>query len=437
MLDTIWLEARRWLRGELAEKDYDTWIAPLQAAEWSPGVLTLEAPSGFFRDWLRRHFLATLEHAVSRASGTPATVTLLVNRVLDVPAVPSASRRQADRAALPAPPSRYTFDNFVVGTSNQVAYAAAQAVVAQPGVRFNPLFLYGGVGLGKTHLLCAIAAGIEAEGRHGRVLRISAEHFVNEMIGALRRDRMERFRQRFRGIATLVIDDIQFFMDKRRSQEEFFHTFNALHDGRKQIVIASDRGPEEMPGIEAALRSRFASGLLAHIAPPDPAMRMALVRRKASAISLSLAQEVEAFLAEGWCSNVRVLEGALTKVEAVASLDQREVDLALVRQVLGEPPAAPGQATSVERIIDAVCEQLQVSREELMSGRRTARIAGARQLAMYLCREETEAPITAIGARLGRDHSTVVHALKTVEKRLRERAELRRLLAVLRARLRS
>ena len=441
MLDTIWFEARQWLRGELLAKDYNTWIAPLQATAWRESALTLETPSAFARDWLRRHFLRSLEEAVSRANGGPATISLIVNRVLDVPAMSPRTPRPHEPVAAPAapdaePPSRYTFDNFVVGTSNQVAYAAARAVVAQPGVRFNPLFLYGGVGLGKTHLLCAVAGAIATESRYGRVLRISAESFVNEMIAALRRDRMDRFRQRFRNIATLVIDDIQFLADKKRSQEEFCHTFNALHDGRKQIVIASDRAPQEMPGIEEALRNRFASGLLAHIAPPDPALRVALVRRKADALGLTITPDVEAFLADGWCSNVRVLEGALTRVGAVASLDGRSVDLALTRQVLGAPPVISSDDGLVDRVIEEVCEELRVSREEIASPRRTAKIAGARQLAMYLCREETDAPLTAIAARMSRDHSTVIHALKAIEKRLAESAELRRTVATLKARLR-
>ncbi len=435
MLDTIWLEARRWLRSELAEKDYDTWITPLRATDWAAGVLTLEAPSGFLRDWLRRHFLGALEQAVAHASRAPATVVLRVNRRLDVPvAMPHVV---AVEARAPEPPGRFTFDSFVVGASNQVAFAAAQAVVHQPGIRFNPLFFYGGVGLGKTHLLCAITTGLAAQPRHGRVLRISAEAFVNEMIAAIKTQRMERFRQRFRGIATLVIDDIQFLAGKKRSQEEFCHTFNALHDGRKQIVIASDRAPQQMPGVEEALRNRFASGLLAHVAPPDPALRLALVRRKAATLGLTLDPDLEGFLADGWCSNVRVLEGALTKIEAVGSLGGGSVDLARAEQLLGTAASASASDVSLDRIIDETCDECGVSREELTSTQRTARVARARHLAMYLCHEETDSPLSAIGAKLLRDHSTVIHGLKKTTERLRESAEFRRLLAKLKARLRN
>ncbi len=435
MLDTIWLEARRRLRSEMPEKDFEAWIEPLRATQWSAGELTVEAPGGFFRDWLRRNFLTALERAVTEANGgEPATVSVLVNKELDVrPRRPAVAARRAAPGE-PAVPARYTFDNFVVGASNQVAYGAARAVVAQPGARFNPLFLYGGSGLGKTHLLCAVEHGLGLEAGHGRVACLSAENFVNEMIGALQRDRMARFRQRFRGIETLIVDDIQFLAGKRRSQEEFCHTFNALRDGRKQIMIASDRAPQEMPGIEETLRNRFASGLLAEIQPPDPALRVALVRRKAAAIGLVLEAEVAARLAEGWCPNVRVLEGALIRIEAFASLAGRTIDLALVREVLGIPAHA-GKAT-VERIIGEVCDRFGVSRAEIASVRRTARVAVPRQLAMYLCRQHTDAPLNRIGAQLGgRDHSTVVHALRSIEQRLARDAEFRRVVSELHARL--
>ncbi len=438
MLDTIWLEARRRLRDELPEKDYEAWIEPLRAARWSPGELTIETPSGFFRDWLRRHFLAAVERAVSEASGEAATVTLLVNRALDVPAraAGARARRELPAAGTGAAPARYTFDNFVVGASNQVAHGAALAVVAQPGARFNPLFLYGGVGLGKTHLLSAVAHGLAVERQHGTVACLSAENFVNEMIAALRCDRMDRFRHRFRGIETLVVDDVQFLAGKMRSQEEFCHTFNSLHDGRKQIVLASDRPPREIPGIEETLRNRFASGLLARIDPPDPALRMALVRRKANALGMTLDPEMTRFLADDWCLNVRELEGALTRVEAYASLSGREVNLALAREALGPPASARGREASVAEIIDEVCEHYHLSRTEIASSRRTARVALPRQVAMYLCRQHTDVPLTRIGAELGgRDHSTVVHALGAIERRLATDAALRQAVLALRARL--
>jgi chromosomal replication initiator protein len=431
MLDAIWRGARERLRGELAAKDYETWIAPLHAARWASGELTLEAPSAFCRDWLRRHFLGRVEEAVTQASGAPATVVLTVNRELDVR---RAAPEPAPRAGGPEPPGRYTFEGFVVGESNRVAYEAARAVVEQPGRRFSPLFVYGGVGLGKTHLLSAIAHGISHVPRAGTVVSLTAEDFVNAMVRALRGDRMEQFRRRFRSVGTLVLDDIQFLAGKRRSQEEFCHTFNALHGERRQIVIASDNPPHAMPGIEDTLRSRFAAGLLADIQTPEPALRVALVERKARQRGLVLDADVVAHLAETWCSNVRELEGVLTRLEALATLSGHALTVALARDVLGGPAGLSG--ATVARIIEEVCRQFALTRAEIASARRTARVALPRQLAMYLSRHHTDVPLARIGAELGgRDHSTVAHALGAIERRLQQDARLREALSAVRRRL--
>jgi len=265
---------------------------------------------------------------------------------------------------------------------------------------------------------------------------LSAENFVNEMIVALRADQMNQFRGRFRHIETLVVDDVQFLIGKRRSQEEFFHTFDALHGGSKQIVLASDRPPHEMPGIEATLRSRFASGLLADVQPPDPQLRRALVDRKASALGLTLGPDLIAYFADRWCMNVRILEGALTRLEAFASLTGRPVSLALAEEALAAHGDVSAQRVTIERIIGEVCRHYRLTRDEIVSPRRTARVSVPRQVAMYLCRHHTDAPLGAIGADLGgRDHSTVAHALGAIERRLREDVELREAVAALKARL--
>jgi chromosomal replication initiator protein len=437
MLDTIWREARRRLQAELPVKDYEAWIEPLKAARWSPGELTLETPSGFFREWLKRHWMPALETAVCAASGHPTTVVLAVNERLDVPAAAvRAPLRPADPLTEP-PPSRYTFDNFVVGASNRVAFGAAQAVVAQPGARFNPLFIHSSSGLGKTHLLSAITAALAPSYRRGAVVFVSAENFVNEMIAGLEGSRqMARFRNRFRGVETLVVDDVEFLGGKRRSQEEFKHTFNALHEGRKQIVLASDRPPYELPGFENTLRQRFGSGLLAHVDAPDPALRLALVNRKARALGLTLDADVAAHIADGWCANVRELEGALIRVDAYSSVAGRAVTLALVREALGAPRNVIGEQPSMDRVIGEVCQHFKVTRAEIASVRRTARVALPRQVAMYLIRQETDAPLAKIGEQLGgRDHATVLHALSAIERKLREDATMRETLTTLRARL--
>jgi chromosomal replication initiator protein len=437
MLDTIWREARRRIRGELPEKDYETWIEPLRAASWDSGELTLETPSSFFRDWLRRHFLTALEDAVRSASGEDATVVLVVNRAIDVPARGPIAVRRGPLPATGAPQSPYTFDRFVVGASNQVAYGAALAVVDQPGARFNPFLVYGGPGLGKTHLTRAIGCAL-VERQRGPVACISAENFVNEMIGSLRGHRMERFRQHFRGIDTLIIDDIQFLAGKLKSQEEFLHTFNALHDGHKQIVLACDRPPREMPGIEETLRNRFAAGLLARIDAPDPALRQALVRRKAEALGLDIDVELTHYLAEHYCANVRELEGAMKRLEAYASLSGHPVSVELARQALEPLGSSTNGRPTLQRICDEVCSEFGLSFHDLTGRRRTAAVATARQVAMFLCREETDVPLGRIGQVLGgRDHSTVVYALGAIERRLQRDLAVKRAVDAVRSRLKK
>jgi len=439
MLDAVWGEVRRQLRACLFAKDFDTWIAPLRATCFEAGELTIEVPSAFSLEWIREHYLDALTQAIEGVAGPGTRLRFVVNRALEAGPPPRRPPRRAEALPVessPSPAPRCTFETFVVGRSNEVAWRGARAVVDEPGGRFNPLFIYGGTGLGKTHLLLAIAHALHQRRTLAGVTCLTAEAFVNEMIAALRRHQMDHFRHRFRGIGTLILDDIQFLADKKRSQEEFTHTFNALHDGRKQIVIASDRAPHELPGFEDTLRSRLAAGLLADIEPPDPALRLALVRRKAAEAGLELDDEVASHVAEHWCRNGRELEGVLKRIEASATLAQRPVTLGLVREALAPYRRPDDTRKSLARIVGEVCRQYQVTRAELASSRRTARVVLPRHVAMYLCRRHTDAPLGVIGKELGgRDHSTVVHALGAIEERLRTDAELRAVVSMLEARL--
>jgi chromosomal replication initiator protein len=451
MGDTIWAGAKQLLRVDLSEKDFETWIAPLQYAGWFPatkdgfgngledglGELAVDAPNTFVRDWIRRHWQGALDAAVRTASGQPATVRLNVNPALQaVPAAPTADapvaassrpRRQASHGPLP----RHSFDDFVVGASNQAAYRAMRAV-AEGNTALNPLFIYGRTGLGKTHLLESVARALMLAGV-GPVALVPAETFVNDMISAIKHHRMERFRGRYRALRTLIVDDVQFFCGKSHSQQEFKQTFNALYDGRRQIILASDRPPEELE-LEDSLRSRFGSGCLVDVQPPDPALRLELVHRKSEALQLLLPPDAITYIAAGFCENVRRLEGALQRVNAMCTLSGRDVSLALVIEALA--PIAPKSmlAPTVDRIVDLICRERAIERADLVSPRRSQPISEARHLAMYLCRVCTQVPLERIGEAFGgRDHSTVLHGVRRVEKRMKTDDVFRQLVRKLEA----
>ncbi len=438
----VWRETLRALEQQLPAKDYTTWIAPIRPSAIDGGTATLEVPNGFFRDWVRQYFMGQLTEALSDASGQRCQVSLVVNRDLgtpEAPARPGEERRRAPR------PGRligrlipeHTLETFVVGTANEMAVRAAVTVSVEPGHHYNPLFIHGGVGVGKTHLLNAVGHAVLARHRHQRVAALTAEAFVNAMIAALRRDQMDAFRARFRGIDVLVIDDVQFLGGKVRSQEEFFHTFDALRDGRKQIVLASDRPPQEIRGLEACLQSRFSGGLLTPIAAPDEALRTRIVASKAAALGLDLGVELSGFLAAAVQGNVREIQGVLNAIRARAAACSHPVTRAMVREALGVMGVRAGaRGPDVTTILEVTAVEFGVTPDEIVSPRRTARLAEARQAAMFLCRELTELPLAAIGQRLGgRDHSTVVYAVARVAERVAARPGWRERLERMRERL--
>jgi len=426
MVEALWVRVQDALRSRLSTKDVDSWIRPLRPRGWAANRLTLEAPSAFARDWLTRHLRGEIEAAVSTVAGEPARVLIEVAEAVEGrrPRERTA-RRPATKTSTPAGTKhRYSFDSFVIGRSNSVAFRACRSVVEAPGARFNPLVIHGGVGLGKTHLLSATAMSLE--GTREGVRLVTAERFVNELVQALRNDGMQRFRDRYRDIGVLIVDDVQFLGGKRKSQEEFIHTFNTLRDLGKQIVLASDRPPEELTEMSAPLRSRIGSGLLAGIEPPDQGMRVELVRRKLGERKIEVAPGVPDLLAgEAWAS-VRELEGAVLRLEAVGALNDDVLDERAVVRILGWATRRPAKRIDVGGILDAVCGDFGVSRDAVLSRGRTAEVALARQVVIHLTRTLTELSLKAIGHSIGRrDHSTVAHAVHRVERRLADDPKLR------------
>ncbi len=424
-MQELWATALPVLRQQVGERNFVTWIEPICCATDDEG-LRLEVPNRFFQDWISRHFLSTIRSTLAAVATHPCAVRVVVSddwsAPLPAPLPARPARREAPERGRRAPKigrlvPEYTFDTFVVGDANQVAYHAAMAVTETPGRRFNPLFLHGGVGLGKTHLANALAHEMLARQPRQRLACLAAETFMNSLITSLRQDQMGVFRDRFRLVDTLILDDVQFLAGKERTQEEFFHTFNTLHGSGKQIVLTSDKAPADIAGLEQRLKSRFEGGMIADVHPPTPAMRVEILQRKARTLGCELPGEVTALLAHSGGPSVRELEGALTRVIAAATLRGLPITLDLARQTLG-PLAARRAAASVETVQEVVSEHFGVSLDELKSHRRNRELVLARQVAMYLSRTVADGSFPAIGEKFGgRDHSTVMHAVRVIEGR--------------------
>jgi chromosomal replication initiator protein len=426
-MDQVWPAVLERLEERVGKQNFETWIKPLAARHRNQHEVLVETPSRFFRDWVAEHFLTDIETALATVAGEKLRVKLAINSQLPVPPTAPAmdAKRQRTHWANSLVP-KYTFENFVVGASNQFAHAASLAVANQPGDHYNPLFIYGGVGLGKTHLVNAIGHQIITRRPGLRVLYLSSESFMNELIASLRRDKMDEFKMRFRTVDVLLLDDVQFIAGKERTQEEFFHTFNSLYDSHKQIVITSDRFPKEIPDLEDRLRNRFEWGLIADIQPPDIETRLAILGKKAEAEGVSLPHEVAIFLASNIHSNVRELEGSLTRLTAFSSLTKTPITIDLVKEVLRNTLSANQKDVTVESIQKVICDFYNLKMAELKAKRRTKNIAFPRQIAMYLCRKYTGSSFPAIGDKFGgRDHSTVIHASRVIEQRVKNDPQMR------------
>ena len=425
-MEKIWRSTIESIEAQLGEPDLREVVARLRPVALRGDAIVVEAPSKLAADVVRERCLDAIEQALVQASGGALrAVTLTIPSVgqqelFPAPPPPAKAPRIDGRRSVLLP--KYTFDNFVVGASNQFAHAASKAVANQPGDHYNPLFIYGGVGLGKTHLVNAIGHQVLDRNENARVVYLSSESFMNELIAALRRDRMDEFKSRFRRIDVLIVDDVQFLAGRERTQEEFFHTFNSLYDGHHQIVLTSDKFPKEIPDLEERLRNRFEWGLIADIQPPDVETRVAILEKKAEFEGIELPQDVAIFLATSIDSNVRELEGSLTRLGAFASLNKCPITVDFARDVLQSVlRERVDRAITIESIQKAVCDFFRIRPNDLRSKRRTRTIALPRQVAMYLCRRYTNASFPVIGDRFGgRDHSTVIHAAQVIERRLRE-----------------
>ena len=425
----IWDKATQDLKLALSESNFSAWFGRTQAVGLDGETLVLGVPNHFTKDWIEGRFLEPLVSAVTAAAGRPLEVAILADAAYTGPdTTPSTPPDVVDLTEpVDLPPDdvfhpNYTFDSFVIGSSNRFAHAAALAVAEAPAQAYNPLFIYGGAGLGKTHLLHAIGRYAQQWQPNTVVRYVSTEQFMNDFILALQRRNIPAFHRRYRRADLLLIDDIQFLEGKERTQEEFFHTFNALHP-KSQIVITSDRPPKKISTLEERLRTRFEWGLITDIQPPDLETRLAILQKKAETEQLVVGHDVMSFIASRIQTNIRELEGALIRVAAYASLTRSDLSLELAQQVLKTllPEAREARVTS-DLVVSVAADYYDVTPEEICSSSRSRPLVTARQMAMYLCRELTDLSLPKIGERFGgRDHSTVLYAMHKVRQQMKER----------------
>jgi chromosomal replication initiator protein len=422
--ERLWDDVSRRLRDTLNETTYATWFASAEPESLGDDVFVVVVPNDFTRGWIESHFLGLLRAALRDAIGRDVRVVL---KVASIPREQDGQPPTAPAVATEAQPGanpKYTFDNFVIGSSNRFAHAAALAVAEAPAQAYNPLFIYGGTGLGKTHLLQAIGAYVSDHSKGLTTRYVTSETFTNDFINSLRDKRIEGFKHRYRAYDVLLVDDIQFLEGKERFQEEFFHTFNSLYEAGRQIVISSDRPPKEIATLEERLRSRFEWGLITDIQPPDLETRIAILRKKVTTDGIAVTDpEVLTFIAGRVSTNIRELEGALTRVVAFSSLTGLALDVDLAEQVLRDlfPNSGDIPEVTIARIQDAVCERFSLTVQELVSPRRSQAVAYPRQVAMYLSRELTDSSLPKIGKEFGgRDHTTVLHANAKITRMISE-----------------
>ena len=436
----LWTEVSERLRAALNDKTYRTWFSEAEGLDLSDESFTLTVPNDFTREWIESHFLGLINAAVRDATGHERRIDLSVRHVESDGVSPEPQLEVDEPPRVEGLNEKYNFDSFVIGSSNRFAHAAALAVAEAPAQAYNPLFIYGSTGLGKTHLLQAIGHYIGEHLRDLSVCYVTSERFMNDFINSLRDKRIEGFKQRYRTFGVLLIDDIQFLEHKERIQEEFFHTFNTLYEAGKQIVISSDRPPRQIATLEQRLRSRFEWGLMTDIQPPDLETRIAILQKKVRTDGIQVADpQLLTFIAGRVSTNIRELEGALTRVVAFSSLTGRPMTVDLAQDVLRDVfPQGEAAQVSIERIQDEVSERFGLSKEELIGDRRSQNIVYPRQVAMYLSRELTDSSLPRIGRHFGgRDHTTVIHATSKIARLIREDRSVYNLVQELTARVKQ
>lgn len=420
----VWEKAQSPIKETIGESSYETWFSQLHVIEKDPSTILIETPDEFFRNWIIEHYLKTIEEKLAATSDQNISIEFSINASSAKDPVssslnkvdhPSTQEKRDDVNINP----RFSFENFVIGPSNRFAYAAAMAVAESPAKAYNPFFIYGQVGLGKTHLMQAITQQIRKVYPSLNICYISSEKFTNELIDAIRHRSTPQFRQKYRNIDVLLIDDIHFIAGKESTQEEFFHTFNALHNNRKQIIISSDRPPKEISNLEERLISRFAWGLITDIQPPNYETRVAILKKKIEREPVEVPDNVIFFIAEQIKTNIRELEGALIRVVAYSLLEEKPISLDTAKLILKDMVKETIKIISVEMIQKEVGEYYNISTSELKAKKRNKNVLLPRQLSMYLTRQMTKLSLPEIGQAFGgKDHTTVLHSCKKIEQDL-------------------
>ncbi|WP_010279243.1 chromosomal replication initiator protein DnaA [Paenibacillus senegalensis] len=438
-VNQLWQQVLSVIQTKLSKPSFDTWLKSTTATVFTDSLLIICAPNNFAREWLETRYAKMISSAVYECLGRDVEVQFIIEEeaqdsaaiaspAVHIPKPEVTEQEEWGYTSMMNP--KYTFDTFVIGVGNRFAHAASLAVAEAPAKSYNPLFLYGGVGLGKTHLMHAIGHYVLEHNPRARVMYISSEKFTNEFINAIRDNRGESFRHKYRNIDILLIDDIQFLAGKEQTQEEFFHTFNALHEERKQIIISSDRQPKEIPTLEERLRSRFEWGLITDIQPPDLETRIAILRKKAKAENLDIPNEAMVYIANHIDTNIRELEGALIRVVAYSSLINEDITVSLAADALKDIiPSSRPKVITIQDIQQKVGEFYGLRLEDFKARKRTKAVAFPRQVAMYLSREMTDYSLPKIGEAFGgRDHTTVIHAHDKITMTLKQDPELSKII---------